>query len=355
MNHFEEFIQSTKEVFRECSLSNGAIVAANSDSPLYPKNVQNYRYVWPRDASYICVAAKLIGITTIQRPFFSWVLDRAEEFSDSGLLYQNYYPNGPKRWLAFQPDQSGTLLWAIHNFYHEDISQAREFGNLITKAADGLCNVWHKNHFTILTQDLWEESYTYPEIETTHTYSLAACACGLELASQIIPNQRWLKTAKEMRERLALSFHKYFFRTEGMLLDSTVDASMVGLAYPFKIYPFNNPRMKATVAQIERRLSGKEGVHRYENDYYGGYRRQGINTRRGGGCWPIATFWLSIYNALADRKTKAMSLFNSVLARAPDRYFPEQVFDNGIQVSVKPLAWSHAMFVLAAKELGLLR
>jgi GH15 family glucan-1,4-alpha-glucosidase len=222
----------------------------------------------------------------------------------------------------------------------------------VAKAADGLCNVWQKTHFNILTQDLWEESYTFPDIETTHTYSLAACAHGLELASRMIPSIRWLSVAKEMRQKIASSFHGYFYRCDGKLHDKRVDASLLGLVWPFRIYAADNSRMKATVAQIEKKLLRPEGVYRYEMDSYGGYRRQGIDTYRGAGAWPVNSFWLSIYYSLAGKKSRARKLFGSMLAH--DKYFPEQFFDNKVQVSVKPLAWSHAMFVLAARELGLL-
>ena len=34
-------------------------------------------------------------------------------------------------------------------------------------------------------------------------------------------------------------------------------------------------------------------------------------------------------------------------------YIPEQIFDNDIQVSVSPLAWSHVMFLIAGRFLKL--
>ena len=36
-------------------------------------------------------------------------------------------------------------------------------------------------------------------------------------------------------------------------------------------------------------------------------------------------------------------------------FIPEQIFDNDYQVSVSPLAWSHAMFVIANHKLGYLQ
>lgn len=85
--------------------------------------MKNYRYVWPRDASFVLVAADILKIRNIHKNFYNWGLDRAEEFSESGLLYQNYYPNDPKRQLAFQPDQNGAVLWSIYHHYKEDLNK----------------------------------------------------------------------------------------------------------------------------------------------------------------------------------------------------------------------------------------
>jgi hypothetical protein len=46
---FEKTLEKSKEVFRNCSLPNGAIIASDVNNPLYPKNVKWYGYVWLRD------------------------------------------------------------------------------------------------------------------------------------------------------------------------------------------------------------------------------------------------------------------------------------------------------------------
>ena len=62
----KKIIKTSKEVFSTCSLNNGAIVASNVNDLDYPKNVKSYYYVWPRDASFICVAADYLGIKNRQ-------------------------------------------------------------------------------------------------------------------------------------------------------------------------------------------------------------------------------------------------------------------------------------------------
>jgi len=66
----KKLIKTSEKVILDCCLDNGAIVAANSTKPYYPKEAKNYFYVWPRDASFTCIAADILGITNIQEKFF---------------------------------------------------------------------------------------------------------------------------------------------------------------------------------------------------------------------------------------------------------------------------------------------
>jgi glucoamylase len=108
-------LDASRRIIGDCVIENGAIVAANSDRPDYPRCVQSYRYVWPRDATYMCVADNWVGIRDFQERFFYWLMDRAEGLRDTGILFQNYYVNGPMRWPGLQIDQNGSLLWALED------------------------------------------------------------------------------------------------------------------------------------------------------------------------------------------------------------------------------------------------
>lgn len=353
-NRINKLILTSKEVIKNCALENGAIVAANSDLNIYPKDVQSYRYVWPRDASFLLVAADILKISNIHENFYNWILDRAEDFSDSGLLYQNYYPNGPKRQLAFQPDQNGTMLWSIYEHYKSNLKKSLVFKELIEKLADGICSVWNGIHFTILTQDIWEENYCFPRDGTNYTYSLAACYNGLKCANEIINNEKWLKTASEMKNQIDKAYNGYFFRLSGKLKDKMIDASMLGLVYPFNIYDANDEKIIDTMNKIEERIVKDNCVYRYENDLYDGFRYSGIDGRRGSGFWPLLNFWISIYYSLKKDRKKALNYYQSVIDKVDD-YIPEQIFDNKVQKSPYPLAWSHAMFVISSKFLGFVK
>lgn len=350
----QNLIRKSKEVIKECCLDNGAIIAANSDHLAYPKDVQNYRYIWPRDASYILAAADILGIKEVHEKFYTWLWERAEDISESGLIFQNYYVNGPKRWQAFQPDQNGSVLWSIYDHYKQNLNNALKYRGLIEKLADGLCNIWNGDNFTIITQNLWEEDYTFPKNKTNHTYSLAACCHGLRCASKIIKNEKWVKVSDEMKSKIDESYKDYLLRLNGELKDSTIDSSMLGLVYPFKIYDPKDEQVLNTIKKIEENIVKNNCVYRYEKDLYDGYRYSGVDARRGSGFWPILNFWMSIYYSVKNQRKKALDYFLTVVDNVKD-FIPEQIFFNNIQKSPKPLAWSHSMLIISAKHLGFIK
>ena len=338
----ERLFKVSLEVIRGCALKNGAIVAADSDRPDYPNQVQNYRYVWPRDAAYLCVAANGAGIRDFQEEFWNWLSDRAEGFSESGLLYQNYYVNGPKRWMGLQIDQNGSVLWAIEDFYKGDYPE--KIRHIVKLLADGILSVWSNGRFSALTQDLWEERYAYPELKQFHTYSLAACIKGLRCASSL--DSAYQRQAQRMETALKKANRKGLIRTAGRINDDICDASLLGLVWPFEIYAPDDPLVGELIGDIERKLTQRGGVHRYPYDLYDGHRRWGIDARRGSGTWPLLNFWLALVLGLRGEHAKAKAYADYVLQRIEGDLIPEQLFDNDIQTSVEPLGWSHAMYVL---------
>jgi GH15 family glucan-1,4-alpha-glucosidase len=298
-----------------------------------------------------------LKLKNIQENFFSWCLDHAEGFEANGLFYEKYYPNGLKAGSRFQPDQSGTLLFAIwHHFsrVQMDIRQSK-YGELLVKTANGLCSFWDRDHFFVNTNDLWEERICFPDLHENFSYSLAACIKGLECATELMPNAEWLQVAREMKSRLDLHFVDYFVRSFGDIPDQRIDASVLGLVYPFNIYDPDDPRIIATIQEIEDKLSVNGGIHRYEHDEYDGWMLNGEHRRKGAGAWPLLNLWLSVYFHRKGEDGKAADYFHWVSDRIKeDHFIPEQVFENDIQVSVSPLLWSHAMFVIASGELGFL-
>ncbi|MFH1207669.1 MAG: glycoside hydrolase family 15 protein [Patescibacteria group bacterium] len=353
----QKILATSREVIRDCSLENGAIVAANTDEPYTPKEGSDYRYVWIRDAAFICVAAEILQLP-VQEKFFAWVTERPEDFEITKLLYSNYSTNGRIATMGkqFQADQTGTLLWAIHHFYEKDLKASVKFRPLVERLAEGLSSYWEKDHFSEPTADIWEsfERKTSTRLKNNFTYSLAACARGLFCANEIVPNHIWKEAAHQMVMVMNESYdptRRFFYRNKGVISDPNIDASLLGLVYPFDLIEATDERMVNTVKKMEEHLVINGGVHRFQFDYFDS---EG-SAQEGGGAWPVLNCWMAIYWHLNGQKAKALQYYHWVVERAEkfNYYLPEQFFED-VRVGIYPLAWSHAMFVIASRYLGML-
>lgn len=347
MNKIKKIYKTSIDVFENCSFRNGAIVAANIKDPDYPENVKNYSYVWVRDASFVCVACDLLKMKRIPDRFFEWCWN-AENFEKEGIFYMRYHVDGKMYGREFQPDQTGSLLWAIeHHSRHWNVSK---FSELIEKAADGICSSWKiecfKRHY-----DLWEERHTSSRRKENFTYSVAMCVKGLESAIKLVgPKATWVKCRNQMEKEIEKAYDRksgYFLRSFNGSRDTTIDSSIFGLFWPSEVINPNDFRMISTVKKIvETNVIENGGVIRYKGDRYAGSLR-----RKEGGAWPVLNFWLSIYYSELKKNKECREYVNWVMERVKDK-LPEQI-KNGKPISIIPLAWSHAMFIIAGKRLNL--
>ena len=330
-------------------------MAANSSLKNYSKEAKNYFFVWPRDGVFVSLAAKELGLNNISDGFFDWLKSRAEDWKKKGIFYENYHPNGLKKGIRFQPDQTGAVLYALAKIYRGDEVKLKRYKTLIRNSANGICKFWRDDHFKISTNDIWEERITFPDLEGNFLYSLASCIKGLEFANKLFPNEKYVNAAKEMKKIILVSAKDkgYFIRMTGEMEDARVGASSLGLIWPFGVLPLKHKVVKKTLIKIEKDLIIKNGLHRYQDDRYDGWMQDGKHRKRGAGYWPLLNFWLAIIYNKQGNKEIAMKYYNKVINDV-ENYIPEQIFENKLQESPCPLAWSHAMFVLATKELKIL-
>jgi len=94
------------------------------------------------------------------------------------------------------------------------------------------------------------------------------------------------------------------------------------------------------------------GIMRYPKDVYDGSLKDGWYVKKGAGAWPLLNFLATCCYAKIGQNKKAEVLYNWVLDRV-DNYIPEQIHADK-SPSITPLCWSHAMFILATKELNVL-
>ena len=132
-------------------------------------------------------------------------------------------------------------------------------------------------------------------------------------------------------------FHGRYLRSLG---DPTLDVSLLGLAWPFAAVDPGGDRMRATVAALQEELGCPAGsLRRYAGDTYAGGNR-----------WVLAALWLGLwYRQVGERHGLERALTYALSAQTKLGLLPEQVTDDGEPAWVVPLAWSHAMLLLAAR------
>lgn len=344
----QSLLAASRQVLGDCALPNGAIVASNTDLPYANPGTSNYHYVWPRDAAFIIYAGKLLGLD-LAKPFSTWLLERAESFEELGLFSRRYATHGPwsSSYKEFQPDQSGALLWAFSNVLHTGDSLT--IRKALSVTADTLCATWESTHFNSDTFDLWEQ-FPNNEQNGSFTYSLAACAHGLECAASATPNQpeRWQNVAAEMRIALNNNGRPYSRLTGDA--DQRIDASLLGLIWPFNVAAHDD-RLASAVTTIGEKLRAADGIMRFEDDIYDGRIAHAQPVDEGAGTWPLLTCWYAIALCKLGRVNEAREIFERLVDQLPEQWIPEQLLSGG-RHGVSPLGWSHAMYVIAYHELG---
>ena len=344
-----DLLAASREVIADCALGNGAIVAANTDKNYAAKGTSDYRFVWPRDAAFMIYAGQLLHLP-LGGPFSHWLHERAEAFESRGLFCRRYATHGPcsSPVAEYQPDQAGTLLWALTAAPVADHSA--EVEAVIATTATSLCRSWDTDHFTEATYDLWEQ-FLNTETRGSFVYSLAACSYGLRAASQ--RNQaeqaRWQQVAQEMQRQL-LTFGEQPFTRLSNQADDRLDASLLGLVWPFRCTD-NVIGLRKTVVQLREALWRHGGLLRFNGDVYDGVTKESEDLMGGAGPWPLLTFWYAIALHELGETAPARLVFERAVATLPNRWIPEQILTEGRQ-GVTPLGWGHAMFVIAYHRLG---
>lgn len=344
----------------EIILQNQAAGGAYMASPNFP----NYRFCWFRDGSFTAYAMDLVGEHTSAARFHDWaaiainhrasdvqrVVSRVranEPLSGLDYLHTRYSMDGddatPNEWPNFQMDGFGTWLWAL--------------GEHLTLTGKPLPGAWERaaglvaDYLTELWQhpcyDCWEE---YPD--KMHPHTLAAIYGGLKAHSRF--------TAYDHRETMQAiaAFVRKGSSTEGHFVkfigSNMVDASLLGLATPYRLVEPDDPLMLTTVSHIEQSLAQGGGVHRYPADSY-----------YGGGEWVLLAGWLGWYYTEVGRYDQAKAMLEWMERQADiNGRLPEQVpanlndpnkYEPWVKrwgPSAKPLLWSHAMYLILHYYIG---
>lgn len=355
-----------------CALKNGAIVAADVTRPDYPRSAENYFYSWGRDAAYQIVAAdtaQIHGAADIRRSYVKWLLEQCQGFAESGVLVKRYAPNGAPDWrygAEYQPDQAGALMWALDKTTPDPDNLTEQALRLM---ANGLSRNWLGRNFCMPTQDLWENQLADPAKSENFTYSLGIAALGLSsvinrLANHGLENERdhWIKTRDEMLAVIGSEQREHYSKKiiQGDQSEAVIDASLSALAFPLgDLIESDSYRQKrlATIKAVGHELMTPSGLIRYHGDTYDGIVRDN-GEEATGGAWPLLTFWYAASLAVTGQRSQAGEVFDEMVDRLNFRYqagmlpaghIPEQIYPDIARQGkgVTPLAWSHAMFLIA--------
>jgi glucoamylase len=317
--------------------NHGGIVAAPCMEP-------EYRFCWPRDATYVAYALDKCGFHEEPKRFYHWCR-RAQE--PEGGLYQRYYIEARIRgpcWSS-QIDEIATVVWGMGK--HFDLAGDRGFiesmWDTIEKAANYICANINPDTNLVQSVGLWEEKFG------SHTYSNAAVYSALETSARIGTSigksdmcEKWNTAAEKIKTALLKlnwdpkmnRFIKTFNPRE-----ENLDVSLLGLTFPFEVLPAQDERMKNTVLAIEKAFDYKAGgIGRYPGDVY-----------YDGSPWILASLWLALYYEKLKDANKMEQLINWTINHATEIDLLSEQIDKvtGAPISAVPLAWSHAFFILA--------
>jgi GH15 family glucan-1,4-alpha-glucosidase len=351
----ERLIRRSLEVILGNQAPSGAFIA----SPNFP----TYAFCWFRDGAFTAYALDLYGEHAAAGRFFAWaaaavnrraeVVPRAlmrastaQLLSNEDVLHTRYTLDGEDdpqgTWENFQLDGFGTWLWALAE--HQQMAGGplpgdwRQAARLV---ADYLAGLWR-----LPCYDCWEE---FPK--QVHPHTLAAIYGGLRAYEALTGDSRQAAVAQ---------IQEFLFengladgRWQKFLGNPQVDASLLGLATPYRVVAPADPTMRSTVAKIEADLC-QGGVHRYATDTY-----------YGGGQWLLLTAWLGWYYCESGEREKAIHLRNWVEAQADEHgWLTEQVPMNLNDESyyqpwvqrwgpiATPLLWSHAGYLILCRAMG---
>ncbi len=351
--------------------THGGLIAAPEFDPEWTQ-CGGYGYCWGRDAAYIATAIGQAGFTAASERFYDWAL-RAQE-ADGGFGQRHFMDGSLAPSWGLQIDETASVVWGMWQHYRLTgdraflarmwgaMQRGADFLDAFVDPADGLPRE---------SRDLWEER------NARHTYSAAAVWAALEACAGAAEAMdaagtraaRWRSVAARVREGISglwdeergcfdraarlhvahpqnlagggvIEVDGYGYERAVELRDKTVDVSLLGVSYPFAVFPAADSRVVRTAQAVRERLwaAGEAGgLMRYEGDHYAG-----------GNPWVLATLWLG----LEALKRDDLETARSVLAWAVDRQtdtglLPEQVdAKTGRPRWVVPLTWSHAMFIL---------
>jgi len=357
----------------------GAIIAAN-DTDNQQFNRDTYSYVWPRDGALVAHSLDLAEMIVPATAFYQFCQPL---ITHEGYFLHKYNPDGStgSSWhpwiqdghpvVPIQEDETALVLWALWKHFdrYGDVETIKPlYRSLIIRAGDFMAGyVDHTTGLPLPSYDLWEERWG------VHAWTTGAVFGGLMAASYFAAafgESSHARRYREAAQRARTGAETFLWRPEvqrfvrtlkwdgsgEVEVDYTLDASILGLVF-FGMFPADDARVEATVAQIRRGLAVPTqvgGLARYENDPY--HRTDTGGGKIPGNPWFVCTLWIAQYliaraTTLEDLGEPAQILEWAAHQALPSGVLAEQIHpDTGAPLSVSPLTWSHSTYVTTVLE-----
>jgi len=360
---------------------NGGAVIAAGDYDITDFARDTYAYVWPRDGALVVNALDRSGHEDITRRFFQFC-ERA--LAPGGMFLHKYSPQGwagsswhpwvdsnGSRVLPIQEDETGLVLWSLWEHYrlHRNLDFVMNlYSTLVVPAGRFLAGyVDERNWLPLPSWDLWEERWG------VHAFTVGAVWGGLRAAesfAEMFGDAAFKRELQSARDRLRAAADRDLYRPElgrfarrlhvaddgSVSPDAVMDSALHGL-WRFGMYRADDDRVVSTMQAVRDRLANggaAGGQARYEDDYYFQVERDLEVTA--GNPWFVSTLWLAQWQIAqartpADLKPAREIIDWTVRHQLPGGLLAEQVHPHtGAPLSVSPLTWSHAEFVVTVDD-----
>lgn len=349
----------------------GGIVAALTTSlPESLGGIRNwdYRFCWLRDATLTLLALMDAGYYDEAEAWRNWLL-RAAAGSPSqvqimyGLRGERHLREWEVPWLPgyegsspvrignaahdqLQLDVYGEMMDALHQARVGGMKESVETWHLQRALIEHVSTIWRKPD-----QGLWE--MRGPAQHFTHSKVMAWVAVDRAVKSAEEfklegPVDEW----RSLRETMHAEICRQGFSAKlGCFVQaygsSIVDASLL-LMPLVGFLPVTDPRIRATVEQIEKHLLVDGFVLRYDSDA----TDDGLPA--GEGAFLACSFWLADNYMLLGRHADARTMFTRLLTLRNDVGLLSEEYDQGRkrQVGNFPQAFSHVALIDTAFNLG---
>ena len=348
----------------------GALVAAPTTSlpeALGGSRNWDYRFTWIRDASFALYSLSILGYTQEARAFKDWLewstMGRA---SDLQVMYglggerrlteaelpelEGYRRSRPVRvgnaaHSQFQLDIYGEVLDSAHLYRKFAGEMDREYWEYLRRVVEFVIDHWREPD-----EGIWEVRRGRQHFVFSKVWCWVALDRAIKAARALqLPGDvdRWRAVRAQIKEDVLA---RGYDPGRGAFVQAYDSKSLDAANLMLPLVGFiraDDPRMRSTIAAIERELASPQGhLYRYR-DYDDGLGGEE-------GTFTTCTFWLADDLILLGEVDRARALFESLRGCANDLGLMSEEIDpeTGQMLGNFPQAFSHMALINTAVQLG---